>query len=106
MYKGETLPNNSVILYDYGSNVSIHCVTDLRPCCTAPEQGEWYELRRGSHRKVSSERISRYDNGTIAMIPLMQNLGLHHCLLPNAANAQQYIYLGIYDVDFPCERMQ
>lgn len=104
MYKGEILPNNSVILYDYGSNVSIYCVTDLRPCCMTPEQGEWYEPRHG--RKVSSERISRYDNGTIAMIPLMQNLGLHHCLLPNASNAQQYIYLGIYDVDFPSKRMK
>ena len=45
MYKGEVLPNNSIIVHDfgYGSNVSIYCVTDLRPCCTDPGQGEWYD---------------------------------------------------------------
>ena len=111
MYKGEVLPNNGVALHDfvYGSNVSIYCVTDLRPCCTDPYawQGEWYHIRRNDRyfgyirtwRTIPSERISRYDNGTIALHigPSWDNTGLYLCSLPNAANIAQYIYVGIYD---------
>ena len=95
MYEGEVLPNNSVILYDVDSNASIYCVTDLRMCCADPGQGEWYEEYG---RLISSERISRYNNGTITMhiIPLSYSNGLHHCRLPNAANITQYIYVGLY----------
>ena len=95
MYEGEILPNNSVILYDVYSNVSIYCVTDLRPCCADSGQGEWYNE---NGRPISSERISRYNNGTITLhiISLSYSLGLHHCHLPNAANITQYIYVGFY----------
>lgn len=104
MYKGEIFPNNSVILYDYGSNVSIHCVTNLRPCCTAPQQGEWYEPHYwDSERNVSSERISRSDNGTISMFPIRYIVGLHHCVLPNATNTVQHIYFGVYKLYDPCK---
>ena len=96
MYEGEVLPNNSAIVYDVDSNVSVYCVTDLRPCCGDSGQGEWhYSLNGGP---VSSERISRYNNGTIILhiIPLSYSIGLHHCCLPNAANVTQYIYVGLY----------
>ena len=101
MYKGEILPNNSAILYDYGSNISVHCVTNLRPCCGTPEQGEWYERERN----VSSERISRSDNGTISILPTLYNLGLHHCVLPNAINTTQHVYFGIYEQFSLCKRI-
>ena len=109
MYKGEILPNNSIILYDYGSNVSIYCVTDLRPCCTTPEQGEWYDEYHNYWRRgpISSEWISRYNNGTIAlhMDPSSYyRIGLHHCRLPNAANITQYIYVGVYYLHYLCKR--
>ena len=96
MYEGEILPNNSAIVYDADSNVSIYCVTDLRPCCADPEQGEWYYSLKGG--PIYSERISRYNNGTITLhiIPLSYSVGLHHCRLPNAANITQYIYVGFY----------
>ena len=103
MYKGQIFPNNSVILYDYGSNISIQCVTNLRPCCTAREQGEWYEPDYLSERNVSLDRISRYDNGTVAMIPLSHHFGLHHCVLPNATNKEHHIYFGIYELFYPCK---
>ena len=101
MYEGEVLPNNSVILYDVDSNVSVFCVTDLRPCCADPGLGEWYDeyyhysLNGGP---ISSERISRNNNSTITLhiIPLSDSVGLHHCRLPNAANITQYIYVGLY----------
>ena len=93
MYEGEVLPNNSVILYDFNSNVSVYCVTDLRPCCADPGQGGWHYS--SNRRPISSERISRYNNGTI-ILPLSYNIGLHHCRLPNAANITQYIYVGFY----------
>ena len=112
MYKGEVLPNNSVIVHDfaYGSNISVYCVTDLRPCCTAPGQGEWYDdgyfppVNRGP---ISSERISRYNNGTIVlhMGPSWHSTGLHLCRLPNAAsNTIQYICVGIYYQHYLCKR--
>ena len=103
MYKGQTFHNNSVILYDDGSNVS--CVTNLSPCCTAPEQGEWYEPGRNSERNVSSDRISRYSNGTIAMVPLSDQFGLYHCILPDATNIKQHIYFGIYYSYLPSKNM-
>ena len=100
MYNGEVFPNNSAILYDFGSNISIHCVTNLRPCCTAPEQGEWYEHNEHDDRN-RLERISTYDNGTIAMVPFLYGVSffnvLHHCILPNATNTIQHIYFGIYN---------
>ena len=105
------MPNNSVVLRDfqYGSNVSIYCVTDLRPCCTAPGQGEWYDERYFSpvsRRPISSERISRYNNSTIAlhMGPSSFSTRLHLCRLPNAANVMQYIYVGIYIQYYYCKR--
>ena len=98
MYEGEILPNNSVILYDVYSNVSIYCVTDLRPCCADSGQGDWHY---SFNWPLPSERISRsrYNNGTIILhiIPLSYRIiGLHHCRLPNAANITQYIYFGFY----------
>ena len=103
MYKGEVFLNNSVILYDYDSNIGIHCVTNLRPCCTAPEKGEWYEHGEYHDRNVSSERISRYNTGTIAMVPLVYFAVsvIHQCILPNAANTKHHIYFGVYDLYNP-----
>ena len=95
MYEGEILPNNSAILYDIDSNISIYCITDLRPCCADSGQGEWHYSLNGP---ISSERISRYNNGTIILhiIHLPYSAGLHHCRLTNAANTTQYIYIGLY----------
>ena len=78
-------------------------MTDLRPCCTAPEKGEWYEHGEYHDRNVSSERISRYNNGTIAMVPLVYFAVsvIHQCILPNAANTKQHIYFGVYDLYNP-----
>ena len=101
MYEGEILPNNSAIVHDADRFVSIYCVTDLRPCCADPEQGEWHYSFNwlSSPEKISR---SRYNNGTIILhiIPLSYEIiGLHHCRLPNAANMTQYIYFGFIPYD-------
>ena len=103
MYKGEILPNNSVALYEFSSNISIYCITDLRPCCMTPEQGEWYYLNGGP--VATSEWISRYSNGTIALhiVAVSHDTWLYHCRLPNAANITQYIYVGFYSSYYVCK---
>ena len=93
MYRGQVLPNNSAIFYNYDSSDDLLCVTELRPCCIdSIQQGEWYSPYN------SNVSVSRYTNGTV-LLPSdhVYSNGVYHCAIPNAMNITLYIYVGVYN---------
>ena len=104
-----TYPNNSiVILEDIGEGVdALHCVTDQTACCRPPftdsigpaTLGNWWFPNgtrvptSGNHwyfhrtRGQSVVRLQRWRGG---------EEGIYSCMIPDAMNVDQTIYIGVY----------
>ena len=105
---GTTYQNNSIVnLEDIGEgDDALLCVTDLTACCRPPYtdngwyvRGNWFfpngtrvpsggtnqDIYRSTGWKV--KRLHRRRGGED---------GIYHCVIPNAVNVTQTIYIGVY----------
>ena len=105
-------PNNSIIplsvigetdMSDKSSkNNALQCITDKKPCCREPLQGEWKYINSTIPTRQQTN-ISFYTNrgldGTVNLNRLNDSVmfqsGLYCCLIPNAKNVSQTLCVDI-----------
>ena len=110
---GRTYPNNSVIQLSevFGTSnesQSLVCVTEKRPCCKNPSNGEWYYPNMTTVPDFEAGYAfytSRENDGTVHLCIRNITMSLSNtsefcCELPSINNLNQKlcVYLGKYDV--------
>lgn len=106
MLGGINYPNNSVIQFDSIQYTPDHCrsllcTTDRVPCCSNPDNGNWYNVQpNGSSISVSNNSLrqsdyyqSRENDGTVRLIrktgATQTTDSLYCCQLLDAASTLQ-----------------
>ena len=110
--RGTTYQNNSIVtLEDIGeSDGALLCVTDLTACCRipytglfgVPSVGNWF-FPNGT-RALSSGSQWDFHRTRGQMVVLLHRRrsgvnGIYNCVVPDATNVIQTIYIGVYTSD-------
>ena len=102
---GTTYENNSIVMLEdigEGGNALV-CLTDLTACCRPPytnsAMGNWF-FPNGTRVPSSGQRWEIHRTRGHMKV-LMQRrrggvTGVYHCVIPDALNVIQTIYIGIY----------
>ena len=112
--KGTTYQNNSiVILEDIGEGGdALLCKTNLTACCRTSDTGEmgnalgnWF-FPNGS-RVPNSKSQSPFSRSRGKMAVHLQHRrggveGIYRCVIPDAMNVTQTIYIGVYSASTQC----
>ena len=100
-FRGTTYQNNSLVnLEDIGEGGdALRCVTDQTACCRAPRVGNWY-FPNGT-RVPSSGTQWDFHRTTGQSVLLLHRrtggvTGIYSCVIPDAMNVIQTIYIGVY----------
>ena len=106
--RGTTYQNNSLVtLEDIGEGGDgLLCVTDLTACCRPPytssSTGNWY-FPNGTRVPSSGAQWDLHRTRGQMVVLLHRRRsgvnGIHNCVLPDATNVTQTIYIGVYTSD-------
>ena len=106
---GTTYQNNSIVfLEDIGEgDDALLCVTDLTACCRPPFTGSigqraignWF-FPNGSRVESSGNQLDFHRTRGQSVVRLQRRRGgvegIYHCVVPDAMNVIQTIYIGVY----------
>ena len=102
--RGTNYQNNSLVtLEDIGQgDAALFCITDLTACCRYPytySVGNWF-FPNGTRAPSSGVRWNFHRTRGHMSIALHRREGgeegIYHCLIPDAMNVTQTIYIGVY----------
>ena len=106
-----TYQNNSLVnLEEIGeSDCALFCVTDLTACCRSPytvfgvpSVGNWF-FPNGSRVPSSGAKWDLHRTRGQSVVLLHRRRsgvnGIYNCVLPDATNVTQTIYIGVYTSD-------
>ena len=103
---GTTYQNNSLVtLENIGDSYddALHCMTDLPACCRPPyisnTTGNWY-FPNGTRVLSSGVQSDYYRTRGQSVVLLHRKrggvIGIYSCVVPDATNVNQTIYIGVY----------
>ena len=107
--------NNSFILIDEieqfntTTNNGLQCITDKRPCCSAPCRVGWWFFPDNGGQVINKDRAitfyrSRHNDGTVNLNRLKNDImmltGKFCCVVPDADDVNQTLCanIGIYNL--------
>ena len=108
--RGTVYQNNSLMtLENIGiGGDALHCVTDQPPCCQPPYTGEsyfglfigqWF-FPNGSRLPSSGQQWDFFRTRGQSMVRMNRRRGgvngIYSCVVPDAMNVTQTIYIGVY----------
>ena len=102
---GTTYQNNSIVtLEDIGEDDdALLCVTDLTTCCqpsSVNARGNWF-FPNGTRVPSSGVKwdFHRTRGQSVVLLQRRQGgvEGIYHCMIPDAMNVDQTIYIGVYN---------
>ena len=108
LLRGTTYQNNSLVtLEDIGEwDYALLCVTDQPVCCRPPYTGEfgpilgnWFFPNRTRLPSFRTQWNFYRDRGQMSVNMHRRRggvNGIYHCVIPDAMNVTQTVYIGVY----------
>ena len=102
---GEVLQNNSIVPLEEiseGLDGGLFCLTNLYPCCSGSEDGNWHQPNglqlglSGSFNEYYQGYHALYQSVILQRPFLAEIEGLFHCEIVDQFNITQHLYVGIY----------